>query len=172
EYRGHGASDETLIRDLGVQRQVDVASVRGTVHDQVEFAAQSDPGVVRRPMEPVRPGLREMESLAPPPVPGLRPHIVAAQPREGSNLSLLAHLVRAMKTARLGLAFLPASTIRLLRVHEIACAPVVRGWPSLVKGAGLRILSRRGSQVQILPHASCRNGMGALLPSTILPNRS
>src|SRR5438046_9515901 len=59
-----------------------------------------------------------------------------------------------MKTERLGLAFLPASTIRLLRVHEIACGPVVRGWPSLVKGAGLRILSRRGSQVQILPHAS------------------
>ena len=29
----------------------------------------------------------------------------------------------------------------------------VRGLPSLVKGAGLRILSRRGSQVQILPHA-------------------
>src|SRR5438034_10234311 len=30
----------------------------------------------------------------------------------------------------------------------------VRGWPSLVKGAALRSLSRRGSQVQILPHAS------------------
>ena len=28
-----------------------------------------------------------------------------------------------------------------------------RGWPSMVKGAALRSLSRRGSQVQILPHA-------------------
>src|SRR5207244_10623500 len=122
-------------------------------------------------MEPVRPGLREMEPLAPPPVPGLRPHIVAAQPREGSNLSLLEHLVRAMKTERLGLAFLPVSTIRLLRVHEIACGPVVRGWPSLVKGAGLRILSRRGSQVQILPHASCRDGARSLPPRSIPGHR-
>src|SRR5437667_12406868 len=112
-----------------------------------------------------------MEPLAPPPVPGLRPHIVAAQPREGSNLSLLEHLVRAMKTERLGLAFLPVSTIRLLRVHEIACGPVVRGWPSLVKGAGLRILSRRGSPVQILPHASFLNRKGSLLPRPIRLNR-
>src|SRR5437870_10713285 len=108
-----------------------------------------------------------MESLAPPPVPGFRPCVIAAQSREGSHIPFFEHVVRAMKPERLGLAFLPASTIRLLRVHEIACGPVVRGWPSLVKGAGLRILSRRGSQVQILPHASCRIGKGALLAGSI-----
>src|SRR2546427_3585302 len=47
-------------------------------------------------------------------------------------------------------------TGRLLRTNEFASRRGVRGLPSLVKGAGLRILSRRGSQVQILPHASPR----------------
>src|SRR6266508_556776 len=44
-------------------------------------------------------------------------------------------------------------TATLLRGHEFASRHRMRGLPSLVKGAGLRILSRRGSQVQILPHA-------------------
>src|SRR5437870_8647985 len=63
-------------------------------------------------------------------------------------------------------ALLPMSTARLLRAHA-ASGCVVRGWPSLVKGAGLRILSRRGSQVQILPHASsqCYEGRLEVAPS-------
>src|SRR2546427_3776094 len=112
-----------------------------------------------------------MESLAPPPVPGFRPCVIAAQSREGSHIPFFEHVVRAMKPEGLGLAFLPISTIRLLRVHEIASGCVVRGWPSLVKGAGLRILSRRGSQVQILPHASCRDGARSLPPRSIPGHR-
>src|SRR5207245_3505114 len=64
-------------------------------------------------------------------------------------------IVRRMEGGPLRPALLPVSTARLLRAHA-ASGSVVRGWPSLVKGAGLRILSRRGSQVQILPHASSR----------------
>src|SRR2546428_3903940 len=112
-----------------------------------------------------------MESLAPPPVPGFRPYVIAAQSGKGSHVPLFEHAVRAMKPERLGLAFPSISTIRLLRVHEIASGCVARGWSSLDEGAGLRILSRRGSQVQILPHASCRDGMRSLPPRSIPGHR-
>src|SRR3989475_8206857 len=60
-------------------------------------------------------------------------------------------------------------TGRLLRTNEFAAACGVRGLPSLVKGAGLRILSRRGSQVQILPHASFRIGLLSEAPTNPIP---
>jgi hypothetical protein len=46
---------------------------------------------MRRPVEPIRPGLREMESLASPPVPGLRPRVIAAQPGEESGFASFEH---------------------------------------------------------------------------------
>src|SRR5438128_2330754 len=43
QHRGHRAGDETFIRDLRAERQIDVASAGNLIHDQVELAAQSDP---------------------------------------------------------------------------------------------------------------------------------
>src|SRR5437773_4864795 len=65
QHRGHRAGDETFIRDLSAERQIDIASAGDLVHDQVEFAAQSDSRIERRTEEPARSGLREMYSLAP-----------------------------------------------------------------------------------------------------------
>jgi len=47
----------------------------------------------------------------------------------------------------------------------------LRGLPSMVKGAALRSLSRRGSQVQILAHASLYYGLAVLaaIPFTDRP---
>src|SRR5438309_1713265 len=77
--------------------------------------------------------------------------------RPGKNRTWrLSNMERTKAGYVLGFRTRPRITATFLRAHEIASRRGVRGLPSLVKGAGLRILSRRGSQVQILPHASPR----------------
>src|SRR5437879_12547410 len=58
---------------------------------------------MRGSVEPVRPRLRETESLASPPVPGLRPRVTASQPGEEPRLTFFEHVLLRMVGDRLDL---------------------------------------------------------------------
>src|SRR5439155_3557638 len=141
---------------------------RDVVHDQVELAAQSDPRVVRGTVEPVRSGLREMESLASPPLPGFRPDVIAAKSGEGSHVPFFEHVVRAMKPERLGLAFLPLSPYDYYESTKSRPAASCVGGPAWSKAQGSESCPVGVRRFKSCPTHLVETGCGRCHPAPLL----